>query len=174
MSLEEARKAALAQAAAELWAERGRESLLPVEGRSMWPVLRAGEQVRVRHGVRPVEIGRIAVLRADSKTIAHRVIARRRTVEGVLLRLKGDASLLADRGWIAEERTLGVVEGVVRHGEPVRRLGIGGRSARILARGSLVQATLLLPISPLVRLVRRLALRVLQSRAGRMGLAGGV
>ena len=68
---------ALTRIALELWADIGRQTRLPIQGRSMWPVLRSGEWVEVRHGGALPEIGQIIVFLHGKSAIAHRVIQRR-------------------------------------------------------------------------------------------------
>jgi len=141
---------AVARVALDAWAEQGRRTVLPVQGFSMWPVLRPGDQVSIRHGGAPPEIGDIVVIRSATRTVAHRVVACRADPAGWRLQTKGDSNPIPDRGWVGADRIVGVVEGVVRSGRPVRRAGISGGLARLLARLSRIQGIVLFPVTRLL------------------------
>jgi hypothetical protein len=144
----------LARAALALRAEAGRTTVLPVEGWSMWPILRPGQNLVIRSAGPQAAFGDVAVIRVNGRTIAHRVIGTRRTSSGVYLRLKGDFNLLADRGWAEPRIFLGVAEGVEVDGAPAHRFGLRGRPARIIAALSLAQGVLCAPLSPLLPAIR--------------------
>jgi len=144
------RRFAVARVALDVWAEEGRRTALPVQGVSMWPVLRPGDEVSIRHGGPPPEPGEIVVIFSTSRTVAHRVVARRASATGWLLQTKGDSNLSADRGWVEPGQVVGVVEGVLRSGRPIRRAGVSGRSARLLARLSRILGIVLFPLARLL------------------------
>ena len=151
MKHESAREKAIATAfALELWAEAGRCSTLPVQGWSMWPVLQPGNEISIRHSLQPPLLGEIAVARVDSRSIAHRVVARRERANGTQVLLKGDSNFLPDTDWTDQEQIVGVVEGVVRNGAGVSRLGLSGKTGRLLGRLSRLQGLLFLPVSRFV------------------------
>jgi hypothetical protein len=112
----------------------------------MWPVLRGGDQVVVRHGAAPPQVGDIVVLRTGRHTVVHRAVALRRSGEGFLVRTKGDASPFADRGWVGSDRILGIVDGVMAGGVRVTRSGVGGWLASFIARFSRLQDLAFLPL----------------------------
>jgi hypothetical protein len=138
------------------WAEDQRRTELPVAGSSMWPVLRSGERIVVRHGGRPPEVGEIVVFLQQERTLAHRVVMRRGAGDRFELRAKGDCTLVADPGWLGPERIVGVVEAVVRGGQAYGRMGLGGSLGAVLAFLSGLQGALAEPIHRL-RLRRRRA-----------------
>jgi hypothetical protein len=76
-----------AEAALEVWAQAGQCIRWPVEGSSMWPMLRDGEAVVVAHGIRPFSPGDILLYRAGNGLILHRLLARQ---AGDRLVLAGD------------------------------------------------------------------------------------
>ncbi|HKQ98775.1 MAG TPA: S24/S26 family peptidase, partial [Candidatus Polarisedimenticolia bacterium] len=108
------------------WADQQRRTELPVSGSSMWPVLRSGERIVVRHGGRPPVVGEIVVFLQQERTLAHRVIRRRGSAAEFQVRAKGDFTLVADPGWLGPDRIVGVVESVVRGGHARRRFGLRG------------------------------------------------
>jgi hypothetical protein len=128
------------------WAEQQRRTDLPVSGSSMWPVLRSGERIVVRHGGLPPKVGEIVVFLQNERTLAHRVIKRRGDGSDFALRAKGDCTLVADPGWLGPGRIVGVVEGVVRDGRVQARAGLNGRLAAAIARLSALQGILAEPI----------------------------
>lgn len=141
-----ARTVAVARAVFDLWADAGRRTSLPAEGLSMWPILRPGDRLVIRHGSNPPSIGDIVVLWSGDGTIAHRIVARRTVGACVQFRTKGDLSLVADPGWVPEERIVGIVEGVSRRGVTVHPPGIGGPWARVRARLSRIQGLVCAPL----------------------------
>lgn len=128
------------------WAEEQRRTELPVSGSSMWPVLRSGERILVRHGGRPPRVGEVVVFLQKERTLAHRVIRRRGVGAGFELRAKGDFTLVADPGWLVPGRIVGVVEAVVQRGRARRRAGLGGSLGAAVAILSRLQGLLALPI----------------------------
>jgi len=128
------------------WAEGQRRTELPVSGSSMWPVLRSGDRIVVRHGGRTPAVGQIVVFLQEERTLAHRVIRRRGEGADFALRAKGDCTLVADPGWLGPERIVGIVEAVVRDGRRRRRPGLGGIAGAVLAFLSGLQGALAAPI----------------------------
>lgn len=128
------------------WADEQRRTELPVSGSSMWPVLRSGERIVVRHGGRSPVVGEIVVFLQQERTLAHRVIRRRGAGTEFALRAKGDFTLVADPGWLVPERIVGVVEAVLRRGRACRPVGLGGLPGAAIALLSGLQGALLQPI----------------------------
>lgn len=128
------------------WADEQRRTELPVVGSSMWPVLRSGEHIVVRHGGRPPVVGEIVVFLQQERTLAHRVIRCRGAGFDFALRAKGDFTLVADPGWLGPERIVGVVEAVLRGGRAFRPFGLGGFPGAAIALLSGLQGALLQPI----------------------------
>lgn len=123
----------LTRIALELWADLERRTELPVQGYSMWPVLRSGERIVVRHGGAVPQIGQVIVILHGDRVLAHRVIQRRRQGREFVLRTKGDTCLGPDPGWADPGRIVGVVEGVMQGEVITRRTGLQGPWARFLA-----------------------------------------
>lgn len=136
----------LVRIALELWADVERRTELPVQGFSMWPVLRSEERILVRHGGVPPKIGQVIVVLDGQRVLAHRVIQLRRKGRQILLRTKGDTCLAPDPGWFETTRIVGVVEGVLTGDAIKSRLGLDGWWARILARLSRSQGFLCSPL----------------------------
>lgn len=139
-------RSTLARVALEMWAETGHTSKLPTRGFSMWPVLRPGDLLSVRHGGAPPEVGQVLVFLDGDRTVAHRVIEQRVTEGVTLFRTKGDTCLAADPDWAGGDRIVGVVEGVVEQEAIVRRAGLQGRYSAFLAALSRAQGLLCLPL----------------------------
>lgn len=136
----------LIHCAVAIWAERGRRTELPAIGVSMWPAIRTGDRVIVRHGGAEPEVGEVVVVLLEGRPLAHRVIERRRSHGGFEVRTKGDLTLAADPGWFGPDRTVGVVEQVVRGGTTIRHPPIHGRMARLMARLSRWQGVFSAPV----------------------------
>jgi hypothetical protein len=158
----------LVRCAVGLWAERGRRTELPARGLSMWPAIRSGDRITVRHGGANPEVGQVVLVVLDGRRVAHRVIDRRMTDGAFQVRTKGDFTLAVDPGWTGPDRTIGVVEEVVRRGVVLRRPALHGRAARLMAGASRWQGRLCAPLQWLwfLLIARRLG------RAGRAGRAG--
>lgn len=133
----------------ELWAERGRSTELPTVGFSMWPSIRSGDRVTLRHGGASPEIGQVVVRILEGRPTAHRVIDRRQAGDAFEVRTKGDFTLTADPGWIGPDRTVGVVVEIARQGVALRRSRFEGRAARLLAAVSRFQGTVCAPLQRL-------------------------
>lgn len=139
----------LIRCAVGLWAETGKRTELPALGLSMWPAIRSGDRVTVRHGGASPEVGQVVVMLLEGRPIAHRVIERRLARGAFEVRTKGDFTLAADPGWIGPDRTVGVVEEIVRRGAALRRPCLHGRAARVLAGASRWQGLLCAPLQRL-------------------------
>jgi hypothetical protein len=143
------------RATLSIWAAMERRTEMPVEGRSMWPQLRDGERVMVRHGGAEPRTGQVLVLLDCRRTVGHRVVMRRRAGGLLRLRTKGDTNLGLDPGWIDPASIVGVVEGIVVHGLVRGRVGLDGAVARGIAALSLVLAVVFWPIRWFGRVVGR-------------------
>jgi hypothetical protein len=149
------------------WAESGKRTELPALGLSMWPAIRSGDRVTVRHGGARPQVGQVIVMLLDGRPVAHRVIDCRETDGAFEVRTKGDFALVADSGWTGPDRTVGVVEEIARRGVVLRRPALDGRAARLMARASRWQGLL---CAPLLRLFHpAIARRVGSRRPGRAG-----
>lgn len=134
-----------------VWAEQGRRTRLPVSGMSMWPLLRSGERVVVRHGGALPKVGQVVVVLQGPRTIAHRVIAVRIRAASFEVRTKGDFTLVADPGWFGPDRLVGVIEGVEGRDGLSQRPGLQGLAGRWVARLSRLQGVLCTPLHTLRR-----------------------
>jgi hypothetical protein len=143
------RDSQLTRIALELWADLERRTELPVQGISMWPVLRSGERIVVRHGGAPPRLGQVIVILHGERVLAHRVIQWRQQGRQFALRTKGDTCLIPDPGWVDPSHVVGVVEGV-KKGEVIgRRSGLDGAWARTLAMLSRSVSVLFSPLHAL-------------------------
>ena len=124
---------ALLELALGLWASLGRRTVLQARGYSMWPAIRTGDQITVRHGGAIPEVGQVVVVQTGARSLAHRVISRRPSGGQFEVQTKGDFTLVADPEWSGPDRLVGVVESVARAGRIVRRPGIEGRAAWLMA-----------------------------------------
>jgi signal peptidase I len=109
--------------------ETGAEARFEVDGRSMLPLIRPGDTVRMRRlaGAEP-RLGDVVAIKGmpGGGLLVHRVVRLR---DGKLL-LRGDNTLV-DNGEFAAEQVLGVVSGVERGG---RDIWFGaGRWGRVVA-----------------------------------------
>jgi hypothetical protein len=96
------------------------------EGRSMFPLIRAGTRVFIRP-VAPAELrpGDIIAFRDGERTVVHRLIQARRDAGQVQLREKGDNNPAAR--WIAPETVLGRAVRAERNGSVYRLEALAGR-----------------------------------------------
>jgi hypothetical protein len=132
------------QAIVDLWRAAGRRTEIPVEGRSMYPMLRSGWRLQLEHAHAEHPFGAIIVFIQGRTLVAHRVVGRRRT--GAYL-TKGDALLHCDRRPVRPDKILGrVVE--LRHQDRtvsllVWRQRLLGRAVALVSRtmAILLQAT---------------------------------
>jgi hypothetical protein len=142
----DAPKEDLIRCVVEFWAEHGRLTELPAEGFCMWPSIRSGDRVTVRHGGASPLVGQVVVRILEGRATAHRVIDRRQVGDTVEVRTKGDLTLAADPGWIGPDRTVGVVVAITRQGVALGRPQLEGRAARVLAAVSRVQGAVCAPL----------------------------
>jgi len=61
-------------AALRLWQTTGRRHTIPIEGSSMLPLLRHGDQVAVAHGLDDLRRGDVIVFRRGDRLVAHRLL----------------------------------------------------------------------------------------------------
>jgi hypothetical protein len=101
----ESRRAAARRLRDTFLAQKG-EAWLRFQGRSMAPLLRDGDLLRVRHGASALARGAIVVFNDGDATIVHRFLCRRRRA-GVMI-TKGDNAWRFDRP-LAPERLIGTV-----------------------------------------------------------------
>jgi hypothetical protein len=78
-------------AASSLWRRAGGQHWMGVEGRSMWPVLRPGDEVLVLHGGQPPRPGAIVVAREGGGLVVHRLLAVTEAGGQVTYWTQGDA-----------------------------------------------------------------------------------
>lgn len=57
-----------------VWGQANKQSLLPITGRSMLPIIRDGDHVLVAHGCKGVRRGDVVVFRQASTLTTHRVL----------------------------------------------------------------------------------------------------
>lgn len=62
------------EATLDVWSRAGEQHLLPILGRSMLPLIRAGDQVLVAHGWANVRRGDVIVFLQEKKMVAHRLL----------------------------------------------------------------------------------------------------
>lgn len=101
---------ALQDALIAAWARAGRCSYLPVEGASMRPLLRPGDQVQVAWGAGSLKAGDIVVYRRGETLIVHRLLYRRS--DGMFI-LGGDNKVFPDEA-TPMASILGIVNAVQR------------------------------------------------------------
>ncbi|NLG27074.1 MAG: hypothetical protein GX557_04135 [Chloroflexi bacterium] len=77
-------------AAIEAWRQRDARHWVAVEGDSMWPILRAGDRVRVAHGGPAPRPGDIVVFRAGGQLVVHRLVGSRVADGTTLYITRGD------------------------------------------------------------------------------------
>jgi hypothetical protein len=77
-------------AALDVWGQSGERTLISITGRSMLPLLRAGDKVLVAHGYSGVRRGDVIVFRRDGRLIAHRVLRTLENDSGRVFVTKGD------------------------------------------------------------------------------------
>jgi hypothetical protein len=113
--------------------DAGAEAWLDTRGVSMRPLVGPGGRMLVQFGASPSRIGEIVVFERYGGIVAHRLVGRRSRDGREQLIVKGDAEAYFDPP-IGPEDVLGVVRGVVRDPVgPVRRQGLDGHAARLIA-----------------------------------------
>ena len=80
----------------EIWQREGKQHLIPVQGCSMFPLVRDGDEVLITHGYDMVRPGDIVVFRQTGKLFAHRVIRIYNADGKVVFLTKGDNSVVYD------------------------------------------------------------------------------
>lgn len=123
------------QAIVDLLRAAGRRTEIPVEGRSMYPLLRAGWRLQLDHTAAEHPFGAIIVFIQGRVLVAHRVVGRRSS--GAYL-TKGDALLHCDRRLVRPEKILGRVVAVRRQEQVISLLRwrqcLLGRSVALASR----------------------------------------
>jgi signal peptidase I len=66
--------APILDAAREVWSQAGEQHFIPITGRSMLPLIRAGDRVLVAHGSADVQRGDVIVFQCQGRLVAHRVL----------------------------------------------------------------------------------------------------
>jgi hypothetical protein len=100
----------------DLWRDGHRAHEVPIRGRSMFPVLKSGDVVRVDPDLSGVGPGAIIVFRQRGALIAHRVLRTWQVGQGSLsFQTQGDRCSYPDRP-VEAARILGQVVGIWRNG----------------------------------------------------------
>lgn len=100
----------------DLWRENRKVHEVPIRGRSMFPVLKDGDMVRVDSDLAGIGPGVIIVFRQGGELIAHRVLRTWQVGQGGRSYLtQGDRCSYPDRS-VEAARILGQVVGVWRNG----------------------------------------------------------
>lgn len=94
------------------WKQRRIRQHLPVEGWSMWPFLRPGDEIEVEFGSERIRPGALIVFRESNITIVHRL--RFIGAKGMLI-TRGDNRLVCDAP-VSFDEVLGVVVARQRFG----------------------------------------------------------
>jgi len=110
-----------------------RTAWLVATGRSMEPLIPAGSRLLVEFGAQPARIGDVILFRGRHGTVAHRLVAHRRSGDALELIAKGDHEALADPG-IPVDAVLGVVREVRRPDGRPGGVGLDRRRGPLLAR----------------------------------------
>lgn len=90
-------------AALALWRQRQAPAWLPMQGYSMLPLLRPGDQLQVTPPAPTYQRGQIVVLRQGETLVVHRVIAHRRVAGVSWWITQGDNSAEVDAAVVAAE-----------------------------------------------------------------------
>ncbi len=88
--------AAVAAVARRLWQQRRTPAWLPMQGNSMLPILRPGDQLWVTLPQATYRLGQIVVIRRDGQLVVHRLIARCRVAGQPGWITQGDNCYIAD------------------------------------------------------------------------------
>ena len=56
------------------WSQTNKHHFIPITGNSMWPLIRDGDQIFVRHGNSHLRRGDIVLFRQNTRLLAHRII----------------------------------------------------------------------------------------------------
>lgn len=102
-----AERAALHAGALRLWQQRQAPQWIPMQGYSMLPLLRPGDQLQVTPPQAGYHRGQIVVIRQTGTTgetlVVHRVVARRRAGDRWCWITQGDNSREVDAAVVAEQ-----------------------------------------------------------------------
>jgi signal peptidase I len=99
------------------WKETGKEKILKIKGTSMLPLIREGDTLGVTPvvTVKNLKIGDIAVYKASNGIIAHRIIAKYKKGDTIILREKGDRGAVLHS--ITEQQIIGRVIKIYQPGK---------------------------------------------------------
>jgi signal peptidase I len=159
-------RAAARRALLEANGRHGSRTWVQAAGSSMWPLITAGDWIRV-DGCRAPQVGDVIVVAVGPRLIAHRLVERHGSGRRALLITKGDAEAWADAP-VQAGAVLGVV-GAIRHEREGRPSSVGliGRPARALAWASGAGGRLATPARDAARaLPRPLRVPVLRAVGG--------
>ena len=74
----------------DVWGQTKEQHSIPITGRSMFPLIREGDQVLVAHGCTGMRRGDVIVFRLRGRLIAHRVLSIFESDAGPIFVTKGD------------------------------------------------------------------------------------
>jgi signal peptidase I len=104
------------EAAMDFWLEFKKEHHLPIQGKSMIPIIKEGDVARVLHDISDLKPGDIVIFRKGWYLIAHRVLLQFDDETGKKLYItQGDRSKRPDSP-VEECEIIGRVVGVLRGG----------------------------------------------------------
>jgi hypothetical protein len=112
-----------------------RSSWIEAVGGSMHPAIPAGSRLLVDFGRVARRQGEVIVFRRGGALIAHRLVGRRHTVDGLRLFARGDAEAFLDPP-MDEADVMGVVRVVALAGERIEDLEAGWRRGTVIAMAS--------------------------------------
>lgn len=115
--------------------ERDVERWIEARGSSMIPIIRPGDRLLVAIGSLPVRIGQVVIVQRDNRSVAHRIVGRRRNEALAPWITKGDAELLADAPFAVAD-VIGIVLAARGADGSTRRRGFDGPLARLVALAS--------------------------------------
>ena len=116
--------------------DAGKTLWLDTRGTSMRPLVGPGGRMLVEFGTRPSQVGDIVLFERAGTVVAHRVVGRRERDGRERLIVKGDNEAYFDPP-IGQSDVLGIVLGLKgAETAPLVQRGVGGRSARVIARVS--------------------------------------
>ena len=109
----------LLEAIVDLWSQAGPEHDVCVRGNSMWPLIRAGDRVRVMHGLSGLRWGDIVAYQREDRLIVHRLIRIVRREGELFFQTQGDNASSRDPA-VSAGRVLGRVVALRRAGSWLR------------------------------------------------------
>ncbi|KAB2836503.1 MAG: signal peptidase I [Candidatus Brocadia sp.] len=83
-------KESIIEAVLGVWGKTAEQHLIPITGRSMFPLIRDGDQVLVTHGSVGIRRGDVVVFRCNGTLFAHRVLNIYEGTNGTTFITKGD------------------------------------------------------------------------------------